>query len=375
LADTADVLVIGGGVFGLWAARACAAAGLRVILAEAKQVGTGASGGIVGALTPHRPTPWHDFNRFQLAALTELPSRMAALAAETGLEPGYAQPGRLSPLADAGQRLRAEAQAAAAQENWGEAGAFHVIDTPPAPLQRWLPPQACPHGLIHETLSARVPPRQYIAALRAALEGRVDLRESWRCTGLDPVAGMAHFVQGTVSAGHLIVAAGTGSPPLLDPVAGQPCGSGVKGQAALLAAETPPDLPVIQGNGIYIVAHGPDRIAVGSTSEAHWAHPGCDSHLDALIVHARALAPALSGAPVTERWAGIRPRAPGNAPMVGPLPGMERVIAATGGYKIGLGIAHLAGDAIAAMVLDHPPHHQLPPEYAPQRHFSRSPAA
>jgi len=45
LADTTDVLVIGGGVFGLSVARSCRMAGLRVILAEAGRIGGGASGG------------------------------------------------------------------------------------------------------------------------------------------------------------------------------------------------------------------------------------------------------------------------------------------------------------------------------------------
>ncbi len=97
------MLVIGGGVFGLSVARSCLAAGLSVIVAEAERIGSGASGGVVGALVPHRPEPWRDFNRFQFDALTGLPDRMAALAAETGRDPGYARTERLSPLTDAGQ--------------------------------------------------------------------------------------------------------------------------------------------------------------------------------------------------------------------------------------------------------------------------------
>jgi hypothetical protein len=87
-------------------------------------------------------------------------------------------------------------------------------------------------------------------------------------------------------------------------------------------------------------------VAVGSTSEKTWDRPGPDAGLEALITRARALCPALAQAPVAERWAGIRPRAPGNAPMVGPLAGFDRLIVAAGGYKTGLGIARARPHAI-----------------------------
>jgi glycine/D-amino acid oxidase-like deaminating enzyme len=133
-------------------------------------------------------------------------------------------------------------------------------------------------------------------------------------------------------------------------------------------------LPVIQGDGLYIVAHPQGGVAVGSTSEKSWDQPGCDGRLDALIARARALCPALAQAEIAERWAGIRPRAPGNAPMVGKLPGLERVVVAAGGYKIGLGIAHLIGDVVAAMIRGEAPRQPLPPEFAPERHFARGAA-
>ena len=375
VAERVDVLVIGGGVFGLSAARSCVAAGLGVIVAEADRMGSGASGGIVGALVPHRPEPWRDFNRFQLDALTDLPERMAALAADSGRDPGYARTGRLSPLADAGQRARAEAQVDVAARNWGRNwnsdARFEVLDAVPDGLADWLAPESCPHGVIHDTLSARVAPRRYLSALEAALAGQAELREGWRCIGLDPAAGVARFGQGEISTGHLVLAAGTGAFALLEGLIGRTCGSGVKGQAALLSVEAPEGLPVIQGDGLYIVAHPQGGVAVGSTSEKTWDEPGCDERLDALIARARRLSPALAQAEVTERWAGIRPRAPGNAPMVGKLPRLERVVMAAGGYKIGLGIAHLIGDAVAAMVRGEAPRHPLPAEFAPERHLAR----
>ena len=44
---------------------------------------------------------------------------------------------------------------------------------------------------------------------------------------------------------------------------------------------------------------------------------------------------------------------------------------AVGFYKIGLGIAHLIGDAVAALIRGAAPRHPLPAEFAPKRHLAR----
>ena len=45
-----DVIVIGGGIWGLSCAYACAVRGQRVAIFEADKIGQGASGGVVGAM-------------------------------------------------------------------------------------------------------------------------------------------------------------------------------------------------------------------------------------------------------------------------------------------------------------------------------------
>ncbi|MDT8343918.1 MAG: FAD-dependent oxidoreductase, partial [Thermohalobaculum sp.] len=175
---------------------------------------------------------------------------------------------------------------------------------------------------------------------------------------------------------HVVLAAGWHSlgilPAAHQPTARQPDGApaatGVKGQAALMAARLDPAAPVIQAGGLFIVPHAGGRVAVGATSEKQWTAPDPDAALDALIAGARALAPALRDAPVIARWAGIRPKAPGREPLVGPLPGAPRLLLATGGYKVGFGIAHLVGDALAALIAGDPAAPALPPDFAPAAH-------
>ena len=106
------------------------------------------------------------------------------------------------------------------------------------------------------------------------------------------------------------------------------------------------------------MAHAGGFAAVGSTSENIYDDPtATDARLDEVIARARALMPALRDAPVVERWAGIRPKAIGRDPLVGPLPGHPNIIALTGGFKISFGVAH----RLAVSALDRVLGRQLAP--------------
>ena len=66
---TVDVTVMGAGVFGLSVAYACLLRGAKVQVIDPAGVGTGASGGIIGALAPHVPEQWNPKKAFQLDSL------------------------------------------------------------------------------------------------------------------------------------------------------------------------------------------------------------------------------------------------------------------------------------------------------------------
>ena len=346
-----DLLIIGGGVMGLWAAVKAERLGIRTLLLDAVRPASGASGGLLGALMAHMPDQWNDKKQFQLEALIALESEVAALEAETGLSCGYRRSGRLIPLPKPHLLPLAERRAPAAAENWRSGGrcfSWTVRDTSPDPL--WLSPDACSAGVIEDTLAARISPRALTAALVAAIDaGRhVQRVDGLSVRRLQP--GEAELSDGRRMAfGHAIVAAGTGSFDLLAqlgaPLA-RPLGSAVKGQAALLEADVDPALPIIFLNGLYVVPHEDGRIAIGSTSEDEFDDPRSTDHrLDALLARAREVSPKLQDARVVERWAGVRPKAIDREPMVGPHPDAPQVIALTGGFKVSFGIAHRLADA------------------------------
>jgi len=351
---SADILVVGGGVMGLWGALKAADAGLSVTLIDAGALGQGASGGLLGALFPWMPDRWDAKKQYQFEALVSLPGEIARLEAETGLSANFRRVGRVIPLPRPHLRDIALRHQRDAGINWRAGDAhfhWHVRDGLPAGLE--ADPESCAGGHVFDTLAARVEPRALIRLLHAALERRPRLRimRHTRLTSLDPQRGTAEIdVQASrggdvrISFSHALIAAGAASFPILEnllPPLPKPLGQGVKGQAALLRAGLDPAGPVVFLDGLYVVPHEGGYAAIGSTSENSYADPtATDAQLDGIIERARALIPALGDAEVVERWAGIRPKAVGRDPLVGPVPDHPNVIALTGGFKISFGVAH-----------------------------------
>lgn len=350
----ADILVVGAGIFGLSCAWECVRRGARVLVIDRGTPGSGSSGGPVGALAPHPPERWNAKKALQLATLIGAEAWWAEVAAVGGGDPGYGRIGRLVPLMTPGQRRQAEAQAVEATTLW------------PAPLRWVILDAGGPEGAVHETLSARLSPPRAIAALVAALRARgVEVRAGWEM--LEVGDGPVRCAQATVEARAVILATGAdGMAPLARLIGRDPGGQAVKGQAALLAAAL--DGPMITAGSLYIVPHADGRVAVGSTSEARWDDPvATDAGLDALLAAARALCPELAQAPVVARWAGLRPRGALPEPMLGLLPGFERVFVANAGFRTGFGLAPAVGAALAEMVEGGQP--DLPPGFQIEEHL------
>ncbi|WP_377296436.1 NAD(P)/FAD-dependent oxidoreductase [Rhizobium sp. SGZ-381] len=352
-----DLLIVGAGVMGLWAAVKADRLGISTLLIDQAHPAAGASGGLLGALMPHMPDRFNDKKQFQFDALLSLEDEVARLEAETGLPCGYRRCGRLIPLPKPHLRSLAEGHSRQAEAHWQAPGRhffWNVLDRPPQP--DWLSQAAAPSGVVEDTFAARVSPRRLTAALVQAIDAGRHVRRV-DGLGVDRLEGRAaHLSNGeTIAFGHVIIAAGPGSFPLLQQLGAaslplvRPLGTAVKGQAALLKADVDPDLPVLFLNGLYVVAHEDGHVAIGSTSEDVFDAPfTTDGQLDQLIEKARALSPKLHDAEIVERWAGLRPKAIDRDPMVGPHPDFPHVIALTGGFKVSFGLAHRLADAALA---------------------------
>lgn len=370
-----DVLVIGGGVMGLWGAVKAAQRDARVLLADQGALGQGASFGLIGALMPHMPDKWNQKKQFQFDALVSLEDEVRALEAATGLSAGYRRSGRLVPLPKPHLReiaLRHSADAEAVWQAGGRRFQWQVLDRPP--VGGFVQADAGTSGFVFDTLAARAAPRKVTALLAAwlRLQPNVTILENTAVTALDG-AGRAQLSTGEdVGFGHALVASGHDAFPVLGGLAGalaRPLGQPIKGQSALLAADLDPALPVLFFGGLYVIVHEDGRVAVGSTSEDSFADARCcDGQLDALVEKARQIVPALEHAPVVERWAGLRPKAIGRDPLVGVMPGQPRIIALAGGFKVSFGIAHRLAEAALDAAEGRVP--DVPESFLPESHIA-----
>ena len=321
---TADVTVMGAGVFGLSVAYACARKGAVVRVIDPHGVASGSSGGLVGALAPHVPENWNDKKAFQFESLIMAEAFWRAVADLSGVDVGYARSGRLQPLADARAVDLARARAQTADALWQGKAQWEVI---PSGQAGWMPPS--PTGLVvHDTLSALIHPRR---ATRALADAVIALGGEVLADG-DPQ-------------GKVVWA--TGWPGMQDIG-----GNGVKGQAALLRFDAAGQ-PQLFANSLHIIPHGDGTVAIGSTSEREFADPfSTDAALDDVLERAMLAFPILHGAEVLERWAGVRPRSKSRAPVLGAHPTRAGDYIANGGFKIGFGMAPKVGAVMANFVLD-----------------------
>ena len=325
-----DVTVMGAGIFGLSVAWACARRGAKVRVIDPGGPGAGASGGLVGALAPHVPENWNDKKAFQFESLVMARAFWDEVAREGGVEPGYARLGRVQPVADEAGLALARAREASAAALWQGKAAWRVEPAGGG----WCPESPTGH-VIRDTLSARLHPRHACGALVAALQNKG-----------------AEVLRAGRAEGRVVWATGMAGLEELNHAAGHTAGSGVKGQAALLQFDAR-DLPQVFADGVHIVPHADGTTAIGSTSERDYDDPATtDAQLDDVIARARAVLPALAGAPVIERWAGVRPRARSRAPVLGAHPLHAGAFIANGGFKIGFGMAPKVGGAMADLVLD-----------------------
>ncbi len=334
--QSADIGIIGGGIFGLSIAFACAGRGMAVTLHEARRLGAGASSGVIGALSPHLPENWDEKKAFQLEALMGAQAFWDEVAGLSGLPSSYRRAGRIMPLGDDLSRGRAMERIKGAQTHWQGYDwqpQWAVLDDVP-----WLRPSR--HGYVHESFSAQIYPPLALQALADACRARgVRIVENSAVTPDEIAAEMP--------AKLVVIAAGHESRAMLPDHMAR-LAQGIKGQSARLGADLG-GRAILFDEGLYVVDQGAHGVAVGSTSEAEWTDATTtDEGLEAMIAQARRMMPELADAPVIQRWAGVRPRARLPDPVIGLL--SPHVMLATGGFKIGLALGPAIGQTIAAMI-------------------------
>ncbi|WP_162652009.1 FAD-dependent oxidoreductase [Lentilitoribacter sp. Alg239-R112] len=352
-----DVLVVGGGIIGCWTAYKAGKRGLKTLLIDQDEVGAGGSGGVLGALMPHMPERWDGKKQFQFEALHALPEEIKLLEDETSLSCGYNRCGRVAPIMNDTKRGQMAGHLPNAEKHWLGVYEWKILNK--SPIDNWPIASKAEHGVVYDTLSARVNPRRILAALKQAIlqDSMITLRENIGLLKYDETVCRATLSDlSEIKFSHIVLAAGTNTFGFVAPSLSVPVlalGKPIKGQAAILKADLDPTWPIMFDMGLYVIVHKDGHVAIGSTSEIEFDDPmSTDQQLETLIKRAREFCPQLKDADVMERWAGLRPRAIGRDPLIDHMPKAKNVIVATSGFKITFGVAHKMADVAIEHILD-----------------------
>ena len=130
----------------------------------------------------------------------------------------------------------------------------------------------------------------------------------------------------------------------------------IRGQQARFRCGSPPR-HILRHGGYHALPAG-DQVVVGATVE----EVGFDATVTAAAAEAftGALAGMLaSGCELVEQRAGLRPKPRKGRPVIGPLPGSEQILVATGHYKSGVLMGPLTGQVVARWVLTGTPGREM----------------
>jgi glycine/D-amino acid oxidase-like deaminating enzyme len=327
-----DVTVRGAGIFGLSIAWVCARRGASVCVIDPNGAGSGASGGLVGALTPHVPEKWNTKKAFQFESLIMAGPFWADIEAAGGVSAGYGRTGRLQPIADDHTLGLAYQRVDMANDLWQGKAKWRV--RPVGEFGPWAPPSASGF-VVHDTLSARIHPKRACTALVAALG----------------VMGV-QVQTDAPDRGQVVHATGAAGLEQLSRKLGRLVGAGTKGQSALLRFDAG-NAPQIFADAVHMIPHADGTLGVGSTTERYFDDPHeTDDLLEDVIARATTAMPVLHGAEVIARWAGLRPRSKTRAPVMGAHPLYPGQFIANGGFKIGFGMAPKVAHVMADLLLE-----------------------
>lgn len=347
---TPDIIIYGAGIFGLSIAFEVLKRGAKVKIIEIRKPGSGSSGSILGALAPHTPDNWNEKKEFQFESLIMQNNFWKEVKSFSGKDSEFSQYGRIASLPDNRSIELSKERTQNAKKLWKGFASWETLDQLD---KNWDIPS--PTGLYSfDTLSAQINPRKACEALSAAVEEMgaeiiMDGRRESNYSGIEIWATGYHGLQKL--SGELR----------------KPIGDGVKGQAALLKLNRE-NHPQLFADGVHIIPKKNNAVAVGSTSEISWNHESTDEKLENIIQKVKKVCPALVDAKVIEVWSGIRPRAKGRSPLIGPHPNNDKIFIANGGFKIGIGLAPKIAKVTADYILDNV--NNIPKKFTPNHVIS-----
>jgi D-amino-acid dehydrogenase len=361
-----DAIVLGGGIVGMATAYHLVCAGATTLLIDRGDRGraTDAGAGIIAPETNSRdPETWF---HLAVAAAAYYPTLIQHLQEDQGDDTGYARCGQLvvavsedefTPFDNARRLILGR------QERRGFPSPDDLYEVSGSEARDIFPLLTPVYGALYYRNAARVDGRLLNRALRqAAVQRGLTVQEgSVEQLVLQQGAVTGVVVAGdTLTAGTVIIAGGAWSHTFSTqlgvtiPVAPQ------RGQIIHLGL---PGLetgawPIISAfHHHYMVAWPDSRVVVGATRETGSGfHPHTTvAGVQEVLNEAQRVAPALAQAEIRDIRVGLRPFTSDTLPVLGPVPGIERVFLATGHGPTGLTLGPYSGKIIADMALGQEP--------------------
>ena len=355
--ETADVVVIGAGVVGCSVAYYLAREGVSVTVLEREAIGSGASAHATGSLSllGAEFSPGASFEMAR-ASYSEFIQIVPELESATGMDLLYQRRPSLRLALD-----DEEADLIKSLMVWQQPQVrMHWID---AQEVRSIEPRLSPSiiGAVYEDESAQLDSYRLNLALGRGAElkdANILYREVTGLVSSGPAISGVKTASGDIHCGTVVVAAGTWSrafSPWLDfPVPVKP----MKGERLLLDYPGAP-LPVLISSPKrgHMISRTDGLTSVGSTGgrdydqkELFWGEefdrlPTETARLE-LLRRAIDVLPDLERAKLVQQLAGSRPLSPDSKPIIGPVPGREGVLLATGHTTKGIHLGPITGRII-----------------------------
>lgn len=325
----ADVLIIGGGMPGLLAAKALRDRGADVTVLDAAASLPPASWAGGGILSPLFPWRYPDsVTALALPALAKYRALAEEVVAAGGVDPQVSCPGMRvldEPDTDAALAWCARQGVTVEQQD----------DT------LWLP----------DVGAVRNP--RMLKGLRR-LNAVLDIRQiAAHVSAIEPIAGgyAVHTPEKVFRAPQVVVSAGFWSRALLAPLGVEVDVTPVKGQMLLFRSPEPVPNEIRLAPDGYLIPRDRHTLVAGSTSEPGVSdqRPQEAAYQQLAQVAARLWTPLTAMLPAAQ-WAGIRPGTARAAPLISEVPDLPGLFVCTGHYRNGLVCAPVSAELLADLV-------------------------
>lgn len=364
--SNSDAIVIGGGVIGASIAYYLSKAGVKVTLVERGQIGMEASNAASGVLSSPLLRERDPYSRLSVESLRMFQELGPELQETCGVDIEFLRCGDLGLAmtedeANEYQVLGRQVSEAGGNARWMDFDSLHDYEPEAGPdiLGGFYMPEVCrvnnqrlslAFARSAEWQGARILPGTEVVGL---------VRSGLTITGV-------RLPEDEIYADHIIMAAGPWTRALAESVGGDIPVRPVRGLNLNLQPVGRSIRSIVHGSWGLLVPRADGSVIAGATVE----EAGFDCRVTGGAVQdilnvVTSLIPSLRDAKLNWALAGLRPGSPDDAPMLGPVPGWDGLLVATGHFRNGILLSPITGKLIADLITGEKP--ELLEHFSPRR--------